>query len=309
MICYPYGTYVALGAALTLALMALTAKKMALPRGTVSLFGALGIPMALIFARLMYCLVNNSYLEQLLYFWDGGYSIVGAGIGLTLAALITARLNKGSFGALADSLFSFLWIFVILERLGEAHTLMGLGREIRTEWLSEIPFFAIMDDQGYLCHAVYRYEAVFALIGLIVSLCLMASKKTRAWPKGDLALIAVSLYGCAQAVLESMRDDEHMVLGEYICVNQFTSVLLAAAALIVFTVRGIRRQGKMSWEPAGLWILGAASIGLGLIKEFDIDTSTNLWLDYGVMALAMVLLFTAVAVAHRWARTRRTYSL
>ena len=162
-------------------------------------------------------------------------------------------------------------------------------------------FFAVEDPFGYLCHAVYRYEAVIALIGLVMSLCLAFGKKTKAWPKGDLALIAISFYGCAQVVLESMRDDGHMVWG-FVRANQLFAVLLPAAALIVFTLRGIKRQGKVSDQPALIWLMGAVAVALGIIKEFDVDTSTNLWIDYGVMSLALALLFAAVCLAHGWER-------
>ena len=303
-----FGIYLAAGGALTLLLMALTSRKLALPRGSVALFGAVGLPLAFLCARLVYCLADIGYYTvtiaqpvRMLYFWDGGYSLFGACLGLALAALITARFTKGSFGALADSLFSFLWAFVILERLGEAHTLLGLGREVQTEWMREMAFFAVEDSSGYLCHAVYRYEAVIALIGLIISLALVFGKKTRAWPKGDLALIAISFYGCAQVVLESMRDDGHMVWG-FIRANQLFAVFLPVAALVVFTVRGIKQKGKITKEPIFCWVLGAAAIALGIIKEFDVDTSTNLWIDYGVMSLALVLMFVSVCLAHAWER-------
>lgn len=306
---HPFGIYLAVGGALTLMLMALTSRKLALPRGSVALFGAVGVPLAFLCARLVFCLADIGYYTvtiaqpaRMLHFWDGGYSLFGACLGLALGALITARLTKGSFGALADSLFSFLWVFIILERLGEGGTLLGLGREVQTEWMREIPFFAVEDSSGYLCHGVFRYEAVIALIGLIISLCLVFSKKTRAWPKGDLALIAISFYGCAQVVLESMRDDGHMVWG-FIRANQLFAVFLPAAALIVFTVRGIQhRGGKITKEPVLWWLLGAAAIGLGIIKEFDVDTSTNLWIDYGVMSLAVLLLYASVWLAHGWER-------
>jgi len=49
-------------------------------------------------------------------------------------------------------------------------------------------------------------------------------------------------------------------------------------------------------------VLGAAAIALGIIKEFDVDTSTNLWIDYGVMSLSMVMLYASVWAAHLWER-------
>lgn len=311
---YPFGIYLAVGGALTLLMMALTSRKLALPRGTVAVFGALSVPLAFICARLVFCLADIGYYTvtiaqpaEMLSFWDGGYSLFGAGLGLTLAALLTVKITKGSFGAVADSLFSFLWVFIILERLGESGTLLGLGREVQTEWMREMPFFAVEDGSGYLCHAVYRYEAVIALLGLLISLGLVCSKKTRAWPKGDLALIAISFFGSAQVVLESMRDDGHMVWG-FIRANQLFAVFLPVAALVVFTIRGIKQKGKITEEPIFCWVLGVAAIALGIIKEFDVDTSTNLWIDYGVMSLSMVLLYASVWLAHLWER-KNTYPL
>jgi hypothetical protein len=51
----------------------------------------------------------------------------------------------------------------------------------------------------------------------------------------------------------------------------------------------------MSWRPVAAWLIAGASIGLGIIKEFDIDTSNNLTREYALMSLAMAVL-AAVAL-------------
>lgn len=308
----PYGVCLALGVGALLLLMALTGKRFGLPKGAVACLGALGIPMAFLCARLVYCLVDVGYFTvtisqpvKMLAFWDGGYSLLGAGLGLSLAAWLTARIMKCSPGAMLDSLFTFLGAALLAERLGERYTLLGLGREVQSAWLRELPFFAVEDSGGYLCHAVYRYEAAAALVVLGIMLALaFGGKRAKSWPKGDLALVAVSLYGCVQVVLESMRDDGHMMWG-FVRANQVFAVFLPAAALILFTLRGIRARGRVSWQPAVLWLTAAGAIALGIIKEFDIDTSTNLWMDYGVMALALGVMLGTVLAAHAWERRLR----
>lgn len=303
-----YGLVLALAGAGMLTLMALTGKRFDLRSGAVALMGAVGVPLAWLCARLVYCLVDMGYFvstistpSKMLCFWDGGYSLMGAGLGLVLAAWLTAKVLKDSPAGLLDSLFTFLPGFILAERLAESLTTLGLGREVQTEWLRQSAFFAVEDSGGYLCHAVYRYEAVVAAILLAVMVGLaFGCPKARKWPKGDLALIMMTIYGCVQVILESFRDDGHMMWG-FVRANQIFAIFLPATALIVFTVRGIRKAG-FSWKPVAMWIAAAGSIALGIVKEFDVDISLNLWVDYGVMCLALVIIAATVGVAHAWER-------
>ncbi len=312
---YLYGLFLAVAASAWLCLCGLLAKKKNLPINTVLLHGVLSIPMGLFFARLLFCLIRLPYyvetigqLLPMLYFWDGGLSMMGALLGVSLAALITARIKHVQYGDLMDVLAVPAGLFIAIARLGEAYTVLGRGKIIDAQWMQGSAFFGIRDGWGEdVYHAVFRYEAVAAALILCVMLCLFFGRKTRATAKpGDLALVFVTLFGSAQVVLESLRDDGHLLWG-FVRVSQIISILLPVAAVIVFSVRSIRREG-VKWQLVLSWLIAAAAIGLGIIKEFDIDTSNNLTREYALMSLAMAVLAAIALLLWRRANNKRQLS-
>lgn len=304
---YKYGLFLAAAAALWLLAAGMLAKKKNLPAGTVLLTGVMAVPMGLIFARLLYCLVSLGYFLDtigqpiaMLYFWDGGLSMMGALLGVSLAVLIAARIRKVRFGELMDVLAVPAGLFIAVARLGEAYTVLGRGKTIESQWMNDSAFFGTREAWGNY-YAVFRYEAAAAVIILFVMLCLFFGRKTRLTAKpGDLALIFGTLFGSAQVIMESLRDDGHMLWG-FVRASQIISILLPVAAIALFSIRLIRREG-MNLRPAAAWLIAGAAIVLAIIKEFDIDTSNNLTREYALMSLAMAVLAAVALLLWRKAK-------
>lgn len=308
-----YGLILAISAACVFLLMGASAKRFRLKKGTVPLFSALAVVLGLAMARIVFCLTCYGYYvieisqpEMMLHLWDGGYSLMGAGVGVCLAALIAAKLTKERAGNLMDCLAVFAGLFLIGERLAESFTALGLGRGVQTPWLQKLPFFTVLDESNFLVHPVYRYEATAALAILAAMLALAFLGKQAGKP-GDLALIFGSLYGSCQVVLESMRNDGHMLWG-FVRANQIFSIFLPVAAILVFTARLIKIRG-VTWHSIVIWAGAAVCIAVGVVKEFDVDSSENLWLDYGVMALCMAALAILGLAALRLSRRARGQSI
>lgn len=309
---YKYGLYLSIGAALWLLILWLLAKKRGISGNTILLLGVLAIPMGLLMARLTYCLISIAYYLDtigqpmaMLYFWDGGLSMMGALLGISLAAFITTKVKKAKFGTLMDAMAVSAGTFLVAARLGEVFTTLGRGKTINAAWMRDSGLFGIREAWSEdVFHAVFRYEAVFAALILIVMVCLYYSKKIRAAARpGDLALVFGALFGASQVVMESLRDDGHLLWG-FVRASQVISIFLPVAAVTVFSIRLIKREG-MSMRPVLAWLVTAGSIAIGIIKEFDIDTSNNLFREYLIMSLAMAALaFTALCV-WRWAMNKR----
>ncbi len=299
---YKYGLFLSIGTALWLCLCGFLAHKRGVSIRTVLLTGVLSIPMGLIFARITFSLISLAYYLEtigqpvaMLYFWDGGLSMMGTLLGVSLAAWIVAKVKKVPYGTLMDVLAVPAGVFLAFARLGEAYTTLGRGKIIENQWLQDIAFFGIKESwSDDVFHAVFRYEAAIAILLFIVMLILFYSKAIRARAKqGDLTLIFGALFGSSQVVLESLRDDGHLLWG-FVRASQVISILLPVAAIVVFSTRLIKREG-VSTKMVASWVLAVASIALGIIKEFDIDTSNNLLREYAMMSLGMaVLALTAV---------------
>ncbi len=231
-------------------------------------------------ANCTYYLTTLSNPSLALRFFDGGYALSGAVAGLILAAGLTEKWRKLPRGVLLDAVGLGMLPGIAVERLGEAGTGMGLGRAIYTPWLAKLPFFAATDETGEIVHAVYRYEALAAALifaGVMIYLIFRGKEALRG---GDVLLMVLTLLGCVQVLLESLRNDGHMVV-HFVRINQVLAMALPVIALAIWS-----RRGK---KPLVSWLVVVAAIALATRQEFRIDSSENLWLDYGIMALCLAL--------------------
>lgn len=249
----------------------------------------LAVPLSWLCARLMYVAANCTYyLTTLsnpalaLRFWDGGYSAAGALLGLWLAAYLAAKWTRTAPGKLLDAVSFGIPLGLIVERLSEAGTGMGLGRPISYDWLL---FLGIDDGMGDLVHPVYRYEAAAALVIFLVLAAWVWRRRGRL-PDGDVTLTLMTLLGATQVVLESLRNDGHMVV-HFVRVQQVVYLLMALCALLICARRLKRRHGMKKSQQLALWLIALACVALGILMEFRVDRGSLKLLYYGVMTLCM----------------------
>ena len=265
----------------------------------------LAIPLAWLCARAAYCLTSLSYYlftvenpALMLRFRDGGYSLFGALGGLILAAALTARWQHVSFAVLMDGIGLAAPVGIVIERLAQTGTGVGWGRYIKSEWLQSI---GVTEN---LWHPVYLYQAVVTAILLLVVLAWLKSRKG-ALVHGDLALVFATLYGCAEVVLESLCKDGHMTVHDNLVhVNQIIAIVLPVVALVIWSVRLAKRGAKKSQRTTAwlivAWLIIVACIGVGINQEFAVDRKNNLYIGYGIMAVAMaVAAATALTVRRK----------
>lgn len=266
-------------------------------------FAALAVPMVWFCSRLVFVLANCTYyLTTLsnpvlaLRFWDGGYSMMGAVGGAILAAFAAEKWTKTASGRLLDGVGFAAPIGILLERFMEGSTGMGVGRPVYTALPS---LFTMTDETEQVVHAVYRDE--FLVAGIIfAAICLwLIVRGSRPLSGGDVLLVFLTLFGCTQVLLESLRNDGHMVV-HFVRIQQVIAVILPVIALGVWTKRlsGHTKRGHI----IGLWGIVLIAIGVGVWEEFAIDSSEQLWLDYGVMALALTVIACVTLLCGRAAR-------
>lgn len=244
------------------------------------------IPLALIFSRVffsIFAIANGDFSSpvQSLYFWDGGASITGAFVGVVIAAVITGKVSRVPCGQLLDGVALGAPIALFVERLAEFPMDMGIGRPVDTEFLYFLG--SVTDDR----HPVFLYEAVIALSILLVLLCI-ALRKSGVKHQGDLLLLFMTLYGTTQVLMESLRDDAHMVI-YFIRINQIAALAMAVIAFVIWMVRWAQK-GANIWRLVIAALLVTAGIALGIVQEFAVDSNPNLLLEYALMALALALI-------------------
>ena len=175
---YAYGLYAAIGAALLL--IGMNAAGRDLPKGTVSVFGVLGMMFGIVLARALYCAVNwndfaYNYENPMLVFrfFDGGLSMAGLIAGLVLAAAATARLVKVRFAQVMDALAVPFGLLVWALRAGEQYTELGVGAAVEENFFTaHMPWLFVESRMGVMVDyrlKVWEYEVIMAIVLFVVA--------------------------------------------------------------------------------------------------------------------------------------------
>ena len=274
--CYPYGICAAVSALLALLLMSALAHGTRQPRSVIPCFGALGILLGVIFARLLYVLVNLSiYTETfenpllMLRLSDGGFSMAGLLMGLILAAAITARIHHCPVWDVLNLAAPAVFLLVAGLRFGESFTEMGIGKVVQKEEIAKaLPFLFSQESFGVLTEyrlKVWLCEGIVDLL-LCGALCcrLLSNHRKGEATRGETALLFAMLYGATQLLLESLRDDQHMTL-LFVKVEQLGAALLCLMALGIL-LRRVNDVSRLLY-----WVLAILAIGGAVLVEFSLD--------------------------------------
>lgn len=301
-----YGICAAAAALAMLAGMAYISRREKLPGGTASLFCVLGILLGIAGARLIFCLVNvSTFVETyenpwlMLRFFDGGLSMPGLMLGLALAAALTARIQKISFGSTLDMAAVPAGLMVALLRLGEQFTDLGVGKVVEESSVTAaVPWLFLQSRFGknieYRLN-VWAYEvAVGVLICLLTVLVWRWLKRRENARPGDTALFFCMLFGAAQVLLDSMRDDGHTLL-IFLRIGQLGAAVLLLLSCGILS-RRCRKQ-KISGAHVGLsWLVMALCVAGVVVLEFSLDGRftwghPSMLRDYLLMGAACLVMF------------------
>ena len=221
---------------------------------------------------------------DILRFWHGGYSLMGAVIGAILGAKLAEGLTRSPKGSLRECLAVGLPAAILVERLAEHGTVLGLGRTVTAAWLANLPICPVID--GDPVHPVYLYEAFAALV--ILALMILWAVKKKPLMKRFLLT-----FGLTQVVLESLRADGHMVQ-HFVHVQQVIAIVFAVCALIGWSRQALSQPGRHTAVTIG-WILTVAAIAAGVWAEFGVDRWGRPLLAYGIMVVSMVVIAVVAA--------------
>lgn len=278
-----YAFFVTLGVLLALIMALYRGKRLHVKSDAVLTFTLIAIPLSLILARGVFCLCRMvdvmdygfSYIFRLTY---GGYSLMGAAVGVFIAALIAGRVHRIGMKRMLDCVLPGLLMALSLARFAEGATFNGKGHEVIYQGLQ---FFPIAVDGlfGEKVYAVYLGEGLTALIASVWAQGQYFDKTGRKHPDGWVAAMSAIAVAGAQFMWESARRDDLLKSGfvRY-------QMVFSGAILIILLLLATRFTGYSIKRSILTWLVFALCLGMNVFVEFLIDgkviQEVPIWLCY-----------------------------
>jgi len=243
-----YGALIALGMALGVALACRRAPRLGLSRDTALDLALLGIPAAILGARLYYvAFAWQAYAREpirALFVWEGGLAIYGGLLGGLAAGLLYARAKRLPFLKLCDLAAPSFALGQAVGRWGNFINQEAYGIPVARAWQRRFPVAVYIPSDGLWHCATFFYESVWCLI--IVWVLLSAERRGRLRRSGSVFWLYTALYALERAWVEGLRTDS-LTLGP-LRVSQGLSLL----ALIVCGLIALARAKNKTLPAAGL---------------------------------------------------------
>ena len=243
-----YGVIIAFGMALAVALACAREKRMGLPRDTALDLALLGIPAAIVCARLYYVVFSwREYAAnpiRALYIWEGGMAIYGGIIGGVLAGYLYARHKGLPFLRLADLAAPSIALGQAIGRWGNFVNQEAYGVVATRPWQQHFPISVFIQADGQWHFATFFYESAWCFI--IVAALLIGERRHRFRRDGEIFRAYVFLYAIERALVEGLRTDS-LVMGPF-----RVSQLLSLAAMLACAVISLMAAKKKAAPAATL---------------------------------------------------------
>ena len=240
-----YGLIIATGLMLAVLYCSKRSRQFGLDEDTL-LDGVLWVtPVAIICARLYYCLFSwETYADdpiRVLYIWEGGIAIYGSVIGAALGIMVFCKIRKIKIATVLDLVSLGFLIGQPLGRWGNFFNREAFGAE--TDSFLRMGLMKASTGEVTYYHPTFLYESVWNLIGFVVLHFL--SKKRRF--DGQIALGYVAWYGLGRAFIEGLRTDS-LYMGPF-RVSQLLAAISCVAAAAVLIWNHFRPH-----DPAALYV-------------------------------------------------------
>jgi len=212
-----YGIILGLGALAGLLLAVQEGKRFGLPADFFMDLLLLGVPSAIIAARIYYVAFKwedyrNNFFD-VFKIWEGGIAIYGALIGAFVCGIIYFRVKGYSFWRIADICAPSLIAGQMIGRWGNFVNQEAYGGPVEESFLRNtlhIPGWIV--DQMYVTtgetaayhHPTFLYESLWNLLGLIL---LFVLRRQRFMHAGELLLSYFIWYSIGRFYIEGLRTD------------------------------------------------------------------------------------------------------
>ena len=237
-----YGMLIALGVLLGVLLAIKREERLGLAKDTTIDLALVGVPAALVGARLYYVIFSwDMYKDNLWKIFsvrEGGMAIYGGVLAGVFAGWIFSRVRKTPFLSLADLAAPSLALGQAIGRWGNFVNQEAYGYTVTNPALCHFPISVFIEADGQWHLATFFYESVWCFG--IVAFILLMERRSKLRRRGDAFLWYLFLYGVERAVVEGLRTDS-LMLGP-VRVSQLLAALLAVGSLIAIIVRARQKN-------------------------------------------------------------------
>ena len=237
---YLYGLLIAIGFALAVLYCYKRSREFGIKPDNLLDMLLIAVPLAVICARLYYCVFEWDYYSQfpleIINIRSGGLAIYGGVIGAIIGVTIYCRVKKISIGAMLDAGSFGLLIGQAAGRWGNFTNRECFGNE--TSVFCRMGLTDPVTGEIKYYHPAFLYESLWNILGLI--LLHIFSKKAKRRVDGQLFIMYIGWYGIGRFFIEGLRTDSLYLWNTGIRVSQLVAgvcVLAAVALLIYFYVR------------------------------------------------------------------------
>lgn len=242
-----YALCIMAGMAVAVILSALMLKRRNASPDLVLLYFICCVPVALICARLYYCVTDGMAVEKW-FAWEsirsGGLSIIGGVLGGFVAAAVVSAVKKINILRLGDCILMTVLLAQAIGRWGNYFNQEVYGAEITDAAMQWFPLAVNIDGKWY--QALFFYEGVINGIGFAVlyAAAWFFAKK----PNGIFTFGYFLWYGIVRTVMEPMRNPEYILGGSDMMWSRMTAVLMivmGAVGIIAVLAVNYKKEGAL----------------------------------------------------------------
>ncbi|MEG1791683.1 MAG: prolipoprotein diacylglyceryl transferase [Clostridia bacterium] len=202
------------------------------------------IPTAVIFARLVYVVANNSTYDffpikswddfiNVIAIWDGGVTIYGGILGGIIGGLVWCKRKKVSVGLIFDICVPILLLCQSIGRWGNFCNQEAYGQLVTNPKLFTLPFAVFIEAEGAWFQATFLYESIINFCGSMMFFFFWKKIKV----EGIFAPLYLSWYCSVRLIMDFMRVDGLLVTKITCCIV----IPLGIIICILHYIKGLKK--------------------------------------------------------------------